>query len=102
MINVEVCSDHLKTVPPLPSTVLGAAIDPGFEALILRCLEKRPEDRPRNGAVLAEAVGQLELDAWSAEDARTWWRDFRAGREDAIEAKPTGRTQLAIDVEGRN
>ncbi len=47
---VEVCAKHLKDPPESPSAVLGEAIDPGFEALIRRCLSegaRRPTSRRR-------------------------------------------------------
>jgi serine/threonine-protein kinase len=97
---IEVCSKHLNTAPESPSTVLGDAIDPDFEALILRCLEKQPDDRPRDGAVLAHDLEQLDLAGWTVEDARAWWRDLPNKREGEIESKPT-RTQLAVSVKGR-
>jgi serine/threonine-protein kinase len=98
---VEVCSKHLKDAPESPSAVLGEAIDPGFEALTLRCLEKRPHDRPRDGAALAEEVEQLGLTGWTVEDARAWWRELRRRPGGSIESRPTERTQLAVNVEDR-
>jgi len=97
---IELCSKHLSTAPASPSAVLGEAIDPGFEALILRCLEKRPDDRPRDGAVLAHAIEQLELAGWTVDDARAWWRELPKKREGAIESKPTP-TQLTVSIKGR-
>jgi hypothetical protein len=97
---IEVCAQHLNNTPESPSAVLGEVIDPGFEALILRCLEKRPEDRPRDGADVADEIARLGLTGWTTEDARTWWRELPTKRERAIEGEPT-RTQLAVDVEGR-
>jgi len=97
---IEVCSKHLDRAPETPSAVLGDAIDPSFEALILRCLEKQPADRPRDGAALAHDLEQLDLPGWTVEDARAWWRDLPKKRDGAIEGKLT-RTQLAVNVEGR-
>jgi hypothetical protein len=98
---IEVCSKHLNTAPESPSAVLGDTIDPGFEALILRCLEKRPDDRPRDGAALADDIEHLDLVGWTVDDARVWWRELPRKREGAIEIKPAERTQLAVNVEGR-
>jgi serine/threonine-protein kinase len=98
---VEVCSKHLHSAPESPSAVLGDAIDPGFEALILRCLEKEPDDRPRDGAALADDIERLRLTEWTVEDARAWWRELREEREGPVDGNPTERTQLAVDVEGR-
>jgi serine/threonine-protein kinase len=97
---VEVCSKHLSTAPESPSEVLGGAIDADFEALILRCLAKQPEDRPSDGAAFAEALEDLDLPGWTVDDARAWWRELPTKRESAIDSMPTP-TQLAVDVEGR-
>jgi serine/threonine-protein kinase len=98
---VEVCAKHLKDAPESPSAVSGVAIDPGFETLILRCLEKRPDDRPRDGAALADEIEQLQLEGWTLDDARAWWRALPGRREGARDFTPLERTQLAVDVEGR-
>ncbi len=97
---IDVCSKHLHTAPESPSTVRGEVIDPGLEALILRCLEKQPGDRPADGAALADELDRLGLSGWSLEDAAAWWRELREDRKVAIEGLPTP-TQLAVDVEGR-
>jgi serine/threonine-protein kinase len=98
---IEVCSKHLSTAPESPSAVLGDAIDPGFEALILRCLEKQPEDRPRDGAVLADDIEQLDLQGWTVHDASAWWRELPRRRTRATDSKPVERSQLAVNIEGR-
>jgi serine/threonine-protein kinase len=98
---IEVCSKHLSSPPESPSAVRGDTIDPGFEALILRCLAKDPGDRPRDGAALADEIERLALAGWTAEDAHAWWRERPVRREDAMEGAPTGPTRLAVDVEGR-
>jgi hypothetical protein len=97
---IEVCSKHLDRAPEAPSAVLGETIDPGFEALILRCLAKQPGDRPRDGAVLADELEQLDLAGWTVDDARAWWHDLPKKREGTTEGKLT-RMQLAVNVEGR-
>jgi serine/threonine-protein kinase len=97
---IDVCSKHLHTAPDSPSAVRGEAVDPGLEALILRCLEKRPGDRLRDGAALADELDRLDLTGWSLEDAAAWWREYREDRKVEIEGMPTP-TQLAVDVERR-
>jgi len=98
---IEVCSRHLSAPPESPSAVLGSAVDPGFEALILRCLAKPPGQRPRDGAALAEELERLGLSGWTGADARAWWRDFPSRRTQATEHKPSERTQLKVNVEDR-
>ena len=98
---IEVCSQHLHTAAEPPSAVLGDTVDPGFEALILRCLEKEPGARPGDGAALADEIERLGLDGWTVEDARAWWRELPGQREGGTGSDPVEGTQLAVDVEGR-
>ncbi len=44
---VELLSQHLHAKPTPPSELLGHAVSPDLEALILSCLEKDRELRPR-------------------------------------------------------
>jgi len=94
-------SCHLSETPESPSAVLGSEIDADFEALILRCLAKKPDERPRDGAALAAELEQLDVPGWTLAEARAWWREYPDRRAGATDRKPTGRTQIAIDVEGR-
>lgn len=100
---VDVCAKHLHVAPESPSAVRGEAIDPGLEALILRCVAKAPEDRPADGARLAVALDELQLDGWTADDARAWWRDLPARRGERRDDVSMARTptQLAVNLEGR-
>ena len=97
---IEVCSKHLHTAPESPSAVRGEAVDPGLEALILRCLAKQPGDRPRDGGALADEIDRLALEGWTPEDAAAWWRELRDDRTATVDDHPTP-TRLAVDVEGR-
>jgi eukaryotic-like serine/threonine-protein kinase len=76
---LDVCSQHLHTAPGRPSSALGRAIPTDLEDAVLACLEKRPEDRPRDARALR---GRLETSSaagqWTARDAAAWWRDHQA------------------------
>jgi serine/threonine protein kinase len=97
---IEVCSQHLKSEPESPSTVLGKAIDPGLEALILRCLAKSPRERPRDGAALVRELEALSTEGWTEKHARAWWQEHREVGVAELERRPTP-TRLAVDVKGR-
>jgi serine/threonine-protein kinase len=43
---VEVCAGHIHGVPEAPSTHAAAPVSPGLDALVLRCLDKDPTNRP--------------------------------------------------------
>jgi hypothetical protein len=78
---VEVLAHHLHDAPILPSERLGRVIEPGLEALILRCLAKDRAHRPADASALLaalEAGPALHVPAWTPQDARGWW-ERRAG-----------------------
>jgi serine/threonine protein kinase, bacterial len=50
----EVMSAHVKTKP---KTFEAAGIEPEIIELVMQCLEKKPDARPKDGAALVEALG---------------------------------------------
>jgi serine/threonine-protein kinase len=52
-----------------------------LEQVILRCLEKRPEDRFQYIDALSEALSACQCAGqWSDADARAWWWELEHGR----------------------
>jgi hypothetical protein len=88
---VEIAGHHLHTEPELPSVRVGRPVPPKLEALILSCLAKDPDERPRDAQALLTIL--LECDAespWSATAARAWWLDWhQANAEMAGTSSPT-------------
>ncbi|MFB3778170.1 MAG: serine/threonine-protein kinase [Bryobacteraceae bacterium] len=68
---------HVQKTPVPPSQRSEMPIAPALEEIVLRCLAKKPEDRPRS----AQELGRL-LDAstgtpkWTREDAADWWQTY--------------------------
>jgi hypothetical protein len=72
---MEICRKQVDAAPEPPSQRLGRTVDPDLEALILRCLAKRPSDRPAGAEELAEALWQCAAaGTWTTADARRWWQ----------------------------
>ncbi len=71
---MEVMARHVRETPVRPS-LRGRPVPGALEALVLSCLEKEPIMRPRSMAALREAVAMIELEPWTEEDARAWWRE---------------------------
>ncbi|MFQ5890288.1 MAG: serine/threonine-protein kinase [Gemmatimonadota bacterium] len=71
---VEVMIEHVKTLPRRPSEASELPIQPEMDAIVMRCLEKKPEDRFQTAAELAGALRGIEIvEPWTQEEARKWW-----------------------------
>lgn len=75
---VEVCSHHLYTPVVPPSSRTSAPIPRDLEALVLRCLAKTPGERPTTARALEIELAALDVEAWNASDASTWWNEHRS------------------------
>ncbi len=72
---------------PRPPRELNPDIPLELEEVILRCLEKQPEDRFQNVAALRDALEQIPLQQpWSAEQAANWWHEFGCPERKALAA----------------
>ncbi len=70
----EICMKHTTATPDPPSTRIGRRISPDFENLILQCLSKSPEDRPRNASALYGCLDACHVEGtWTTRDAAEWW-----------------------------
>jgi serine/threonine protein kinase len=88
---VEIAGHHLHTEPELPSVRLGRAVPPKLDALIVSCLAKDPEDRPRDAQSLMTGLLECEGESpWNSKAARAWWADWhRANTDMALASSPT-------------
>jgi len=74
---------QVKAMPEKPSIRLGKPLSAEFEELLLRCLAKKPEDRPASARTLETALGHCPTQ-WSREQAEDWWR-----HQDTVHAAAT-------------
>jgi serine/threonine-protein kinase len=105
---VEVCAQHLHGAPIKPSERLGRPLPEDLQALVIRCLEKDPRDRPQTAAELRDALRACDVGSWSESAARTWWdrgrSDFQKRRRASSglrQAVRQGSVTVAIDLETR-
>ena len=80
----QVIANHLQTPPIPPSQRTERSIPPQLERLILKCLAKRPEDRPQSAAHLLQALELIPADRWGEEQAADWWTTSRPIKSPAI------------------
>jgi len=80
--SMELLLDHLQAPPTPVSQVSELAIPHELEAVVMRCLEKKPENRFQSIQELADALNQIRFaDPWSQEKARDWWVLHQPGSE---------------------
>jgi hypothetical protein len=101
----EVIGHHLHSKPVPPSLRTKNSIPADLESVILRCLSKKPEERPESARALREALQRCTTPTrWTVEDAAAWWRSFRAsgarGAQPVAGELETGTT-IMVDVEAR-
>lgn len=66
---VEICSHHLHTPVTPPSERLGAPVPQALEQLLLRCLAKSRDDRPRSARAVAELLQACQTELpWDPEN----------------------------------
>jgi serine/threonine-protein kinase len=90
---VEVCSQHLHQAP-VPPSQKRADIPAIVEKVVLACLAKKKEDRPKDAATLIGLLrdAEDEIGEWTVEEANDWWasraKKAKSGSEVAASSKP--------------
>jgi serine/threonine-protein kinase len=65
---------HAQTVPQPPSSRTEHPVPPDLDALVLACLAKEREDRPRSPRDLLARLDTIALECqWTDSQARQWW-----------------------------
>jgi tRNA A-37 threonylcarbamoyl transferase component Bud32 len=90
---------HL-TEEPRPPSVLVRGVPADLEAVILRCLEKEPEQRyPGMGALAQALEACVDHGRWTHDDARAFWEEHGARLREA--APPRAARPLSVTIDPR-
>lgn len=74
----ELCQKHLHATPVPPGERIGKNFNPQLEALLMRCLQKNPADRPQSAREVAQALTESRVaETWTPERRAAWWSDYR-------------------------
>ncbi len=106
--SVEVLIDHVKTIPKRPSEISELDIPPELDEIVMKCLEKKPEDRFRTAEELEEALLSIDFEPnWNRKKARDWWTLHGIVGEEALDCEcfapdseisgEAGMTELALE-----
>jgi len=97
---VELCALHLTAAPVPPDERLGRPLPGRLSALVMRCLAKKPDERPATAADLRAALLASGVDSWNEAAAASWWRrngEAVQGRRGHASVAPHAAT-VAIDL----
>jgi serine/threonine-protein kinase len=68
---------HVQKEPVPPSERSEMPIPADLERVILRCLAKKPEERPHSAQELSRLLDACTASpGWTREDAAAWWQDY--------------------------
>lgn len=93
---MDVIISHARD-PVTPPRELNSSIPEELENIVMKCLEKHPEDRFRSADNLREALLECPIDdAWSQKDASSWWsnREDSTMNETDPDLAPTRNIQI--------
>jgi serine/threonine-protein kinase len=76
---LQVIARHLREAPVPPSQRTELPIPPGLERLVLACLAKQPDQRPRSARHLSDALGAIDGATWTEAQAAEWWQRNQPG-----------------------
>ena len=93
--NVDICIQHSTKQPTPPSTFV--EVHPDLEAALLRCLEKRPQDRFPSAAAFAKALSAVPGPRWERGEAEAWWTQHRVPMA-PFEGTSPNTTTITVDV----
>jgi len=97
---VEILIQHVTQAPRPPSEVATVLVPRELEAIIMRCLQKRPEERFASARELAEALEQVPRPAdWDRAEAQRWWREFEA--QSHAPASDSTTMTITVDLDHR-
>jgi serine/threonine-protein kinase len=64
---------HVRDTPEPPASKTEIAIPEALNQLVLECLAKDPSARPQTTADLMRRLNAIDVEPWTADDARKWW-----------------------------
>ena len=70
---VQLIAKHLQSTVVPPSIRSGRSIPEGLEHVVMKCLGKKPAERPQSATELAKMLEWIPTEGWNEDKAREWW-----------------------------
>jgi eukaryotic-like serine/threonine-protein kinase len=94
---VDICIQHVTATPKPPSEAASIYIQPELEAILMKCLAKKPADRFASAAEMAAAIRALPAAKdWDLPEAQLWWREFEA--QEVLATGETSTMTITVDL----
>lgn len=91
---VDICVKQLNEQPIRPSERIGERLPDDLQNVLLSCLRKFPEERPRTVDELAETLQHCaDSTRWSTGEARRWWENVYHASE-MVDTQPNDQETL--------
>ncbi|MBS1120123.1 MAG: serine/threonine kinase [Deltaproteobacteria bacterium] len=101
--SIEICIQHVTATPTPPSKLPAIHVPPELEAILMRCLEKRPEARFASALEMATALRALPAtNDWDESAAQHWWTEFRRVDEETLAKSQTPTLTITVDLGQRD
>jgi serine/threonine protein kinase len=95
---VEICMQQVTATPVPPSQRLMKPIPAELENALLRCLAKKPDDRPTTARELSDLLAAIPLPKpWTEYDAERWWASFT--NPALLETRDPGTQRVALETQ---
>jgi serine/threonine-protein kinase len=106
---VDVCLQHINSIPIPPSQRTQKPVPPRLEAIVLQCLQKDPEARPQSAAQLLAQLREVEpgVASYGEAEANAFWDERWPALAERIAKRQRGgvdsgpSTTIAISTEER-
>ena len=103
--SIEICTQVMTESPPRPSEHSSSPIPQALDDLVVSCLARKIEDRPKDAAELLTSLSAIDRELnWLDEDSLEWWKDNRVliyGEGAATGSTPLPDAELKVDVDLR-